>query len=109
MRNKCEFVSPFYYSNCLFEAIRAKIANPKIKLYFCKPYRKPTGAIGSLHVLWEDDNYSYDFSDGNWEDNGKFWQYFLYKGCIRRWPKDFARKFSSMRNRTAKKSWRKKK
>lgn len=98
-RKDCKIISEGYYSNCLIEAIKAKIRNPSIKLHFCKPYRKPNGRIGSMHILWEDDNYSYDFSDIDWSDNGHFWQYFWYKGYIRQWPKDFAKKFSSKRNR----------
>lgn len=108
-RDDCEIISKLYYSNCLIEAIRAKIKNPKVRLYFCLPYRMPSGQIRSSHVVWDDGKFSYDFSDQNWSDTGKFWQYFWYKGCIRRWSLDFAKSFSIRRNRMAKKSWRRRK
>lgn len=99
-------ITNFYYSNCWIEAIKAKLKNPSIKLYVCNPYKGLSGDIRSGHVMWEDENYSYDFSDENWDDFGKFWQYFWYRGCIRQWPKNFAKEFSEKRNRMAKKSWK---
>lgn len=105
MNMDCEIISAFYYSNCLLEALKAKVLNPRTELHFCLPYKRPSRGIGSSHVLWEDDDYSYDFSDEEWDDSGKFWQYFWYRGCIRRWPKEFAGSFSAKRNRMAKKSW----
>lgn len=40
MASKYEIVSKEYRSNCMVEAIKAKIRNPKVKIYFCKPIIK---------------------------------------------------------------------
>ena len=92
MRHQDKIISEEFYSNCLFEAIKAKLKNPKVKLYFRKPYLSGLH-IRSMHVLWEDEDYSYDFSDGDYDDSQVFWKYFWHKGYIRRWRKDFARRF----------------
>lgn len=96
-KNTCQFITKEYYSNCIIEALKAKIKNRKVKLYFCPPYRKKTGKIASMHVVWEDENFSYDFSDLDWSDNGHWWQCFWYKGLVRRWPKEFAKDYFAFR------------
>lgn len=96
---KGQIITNEFSSNCLIEAIKAKCKNPKdVKLYFCWPYIKPTGGLGSMHLLWEDKNYSYDFSDAEYSDNHSFIELFWYRGYIRRWPKGFARRFAKHRN-----------
>lgn len=104
-KTDCEFLTKFYYSNCVVEMIKAKIKNPRLKIYLCLPY-VVENRIRSIHIMWQDENYSYDFSDENWEDDRSFWCYFWYKGVIRRWPKNFAETFSERRNRFAKRTWR---
>ena len=32
-----KIISDEYYSNCMIEAIKAKLHNPQVKVYFCKP------------------------------------------------------------------------
>lgn len=95
--NTYEIIRGPYYSNCIIEALKAKLKNLHTKFYLCMPYKKKSGKIGSMHALWEDDNYSYDFSDIDWSDNKGWWSYFWYEGYIRRWPKEFARDYKEYR------------
>lgn len=89
-----KYVPPAYYSNCLIEAIKAKLKNPKIKLYLCKPT-----STQSFHIMWDDGYHTYDFSDFPERDvHLKWFQCLVYKGCIRRFKSGFAKKYSKIRN-----------
>lgn len=92
-----EVVSKNYMSNCLIEAIKAKIKHPlRVHLYFCKP--QWGNHFQNLHVMWDDGEYSYDFSDVL--DTQLFWwECFLYLGHIRRFKSGMAQKYSGFRNR----------
>lgn len=93
---KRKIISEEFYSNCLVEALKAKFKNPAIKIYFRPPYIKNNGRISSMHFMWEDANFSYDFVDSEYSG---FWKYFWHSGYICQWPKDFARRFTSYRPR----------
>lgn len=93
-----KIVSKKYYSNCLIEAIKAKIRNPKtVKIYFCKPRITENGHFQMLHFMWTDGIADYDFSDLN--NNEKHWyQTFLFCGCIRKFQLGFAKRYTEYRN-----------
>ena len=46
----------YFYSNCLIEAIKAKIENPKVKITVI-----PRGGRGLTHFLWSDGEYDDGF------------------------------------------------
>lgn len=94
---KPEYITPTYKSNCLFEAIRAKCTNPKIKIYFCKPRITENKHFQMCHFMWCDGINSYDFSDDE-SCNLPWYKCFLFNGKIRKFDKDFAEKYSSCRN-----------
>ena len=77
--------SKIFYSNCLIEAIKAKIRDPKnVKILIVpkKLNRERTGrsSIG-FHCFWKIGDLVYDFKC---ESNVKyFWQMLLFKGYIR--------------------------
>lgn len=76
-----EKISKIFYSNCLFEALKAKIRDPKnVKILFVPKKLNGRNRIG-FHCFWKKDNLVYDFKC---ESNVKyFWQLFLFKGYIR--------------------------
>lgn len=47
-----------YYSNCLIEALKAKLSNPEVKIvYIASKYN-----ISHFpHILWSDSKHDYDF------------------------------------------------
>lgn len=98
MTKPFEYISDFYYSNCMIEALKAKIRNPsKVRVYFCKPdFRK--GHFQFIHFMWDDEDASYDFSDCE-EDRLPLYKLFFFKGKIRRFKHGFAEKYSKQRNR----------
>lgn len=94
---KFDYVSSVYKSNCLIEVMKAKIHNPHIKIYFCKPSFQ-NKFLQMPHFMWSDGIFDYDFSDE--ENNPLPWyQCFWFSGRIRRFRFGFARKYSEMRNR----------
>lgn len=94
---KYEVVSKNYLSNCLIEAIKAKLRHPKtVKLYFCKP--KWGIHFQNLHVMWDDGEYSYDFSD-TLDTQLLWWECFLYLGHIRKFKQGTSERYSKFRNR----------
>lgn len=97
MKNRYDIVSKAYISNCFIEVIKAKIKNPKIKIYFCRPRIALNRRFQMFHFMWCDGKYSYDFSDLD-DCRGHWYQDVLFKGYIRRFEKDFAEKYSKYRN-----------
>lgn len=65
-----------FYSNCLIEAVKAKLRNPKIKMMYCPAY---FNEVPCPHWMWTDGSKEYDFSTGllHW------WQWIWHKGRIR--------------------------
>lgn len=53
------YISEYFYSNCLIEAIKAKIRHPiKIKIKYI-PAR--LNEVFCPHLMWHDGEYTYDF------------------------------------------------
>lgn len=77
-------ISKVFYSNCLFEALKAKIKDPKnVKILIVpKKLSKRDGRTRrGFHCFWKIGDLVYDFKC---ESNVKyFWQMFLFKGYIR--------------------------
>jgi len=73
--NELKEISRYFYSNCLVEAIKAKIRNPKVKII--------THHISGTkipHFLWENgENYLYDFGA-----DSRICTPLMFKGCIRK-------------------------
>ena len=98
-RENFRYVSPEYVSNCLIEAVKAKLKDPRrVKLYFCKPTFAPDYQM--FHFMWSDGKADYDFSDCG---HGKtpWYRCLLFKGQIRQFKPGFAARYSSMRNKGA--------
>lgn len=75
---KDEKRSKTFYSNCLIEAIKAKLKNKNTKIIFVP--KKFNDSIG-FHCFWKIDDLIYDFKC---ESNVKhYWQMLLFKGYIR--------------------------
>lgn len=73
-----------YWSNCLIEAIRAKVKNSKEIKIIHLPARD--NEIYCVHFMWHDlrDNMIYDFHSIN--DHDYWWNFILFKGYIRKRP-----------------------
>lgn len=51
-----------YYSNCLIEALRAKIKDPYGVKLRCLPAKQ--NEVFIPHIMWEDSKHTYDFYTG---------------------------------------------
>lgn len=94
--SKYEIISREYYSNCLIEVIKAKIKNPSIKIYFCKP-KFEHGKFQMFHFMWSDGKADYDFSDIG-IDPLPLHRMLLFKGAIRKFKRGFAKRYSVRQN-----------
>lgn len=95
-RENFQCVTPEYVSNCLIEAVKAKLKDPRrVKLYFCKPNKRRM-----FHFMWSDGAADYDFSDAYCE-NEKFCVRPLFRGRIRRFKLGFAARYCALRNKGA--------
>ena len=92
-----EIISNEYYSNCIVEAIKAKLKNHKVKIYFCKP-RITENGLQMCHFMWSDGTADYDFSDFE-ENELPLYKILFFKGAIRKFKLGFAEKYSKSRNR----------
>lgn len=93
--NAFEYVSPEYVSNCLIEAVKAKLKDWKhVTIFFCYP-----GKQQFCHFMWSDTRKqkSYDFSDSSPHDL-PWYKCLLFRGCIREFNFEFARQYSELRN-----------
>lgn len=82
----------------MIEALKAKLKNPEIKIFFCKPIFK-NGHFQNLHFMWSDGKADYDFSDlKELPEDEKMLSYILFKGAIRRFELGFAERYSKYRN-----------
>lgn len=93
---KCTFITKQYYSNCLVEAIKAKLKNKSVKIFFCKP--QTINSFQLCHFMWTDGKADYDFSDKGIEDL-PWYRSFWFKGAIRKFDLGFASRYSMQRNR----------
>ena len=62
-------------SNCLFEAIKAKIRNPSVKILYCPAF---LNEIPCPHFMWLDGDTEYEFKCGRI----KWYQWIWHKGEI---------------------------
>lgn len=100
---KFEIISKEYFSNCMIEALKAKIRNPNVKIYFCKPRITKNGNFQMFHFMWSDGMADYDFSD--FEENGlPPYKNLFFKGAIRKFELGFAEKYTKYRNGRKKKA-----
>lgn len=80
-------VSKDYYSNCLIEAIKAKLKNPKVKITYVSPF---VNEVFCPHFLWSDGKNDYDFGV---ERHLKWYEILLFKGHIRQWKLGFNERY----------------
>lgn len=75
-----------FYSNCLIEALKAKIKNPsKVSITYV-----PKSEKGSCHFMWTDGEHDYDFSV---ERPIKWYEALLFKGEIKQRALGFNEKY----------------
>ena len=94
------YVSPECVSNCMIEAIKAKLRNPRcVRIYFCKPHIMENSHFQMCHFMWTDGKADYDFSDD--ENRVMPWyKCLLFKGRIRQFRLGFAARYTATRNRS---------
>ena len=90
-------VSKEYYSNCMIEAVRAKLHNPAVKIYFCKPRITENGHFQMFHFMWSDGQADYDFSNLE-EQEPVSHGIFVFRGAVRKFNLGFAETYSTYRN-----------
>ena len=85
-----------FYSNCLIEALKAKIRHPfKVKITFI-----PKSEKGSCHFMWSDGEADYDFGV---ERNIKWYEAWWFKGEIRKYSLGFNKKYKEQMRKRYKK------
>lgn len=94
---KAERSSEDFYSNCLIEAVKAKIKDPKhIKLFVCWPMYNQAFCP---HVMWSDGKADYDF--GTYEFIPLFRAWTIHRGHIRKRALGFAQKYIDTQKKQA--------
>jgi hypothetical protein len=77
-----------FYSNCLIQAIKAKIKNPKkVKITYISPFKNE---IFCPHFMWSDGIDDYDFTSNT---ISKWYQEYWFKGYIRKRTLGFNEKY----------------
>lgn len=74
-------------SNCVLEAIKAKIKNRKIKIIYLPA---KINVVKCPHIMWTDGINDYDFGTNKKISS---LQYFWYNGAIRIFPQGYAQKY----------------
>ena len=86
---KTEIIKGPFYSNCLLEATKAKLKNPKkIKITLV-----PKSEARCPHFLWSDGKYDYDFGAER-----KIKCYLFFKGYIRKRTLGFNEEYKKRMN-----------
>lgn len=89
MSKKFEIISKDFYSNCLIEAVKAKLKDWKhIKITYISPF---DNKVFCPHFLWSDGKYDYDFGNAGGDKNILNWT--LHKGHIRKRGLGFNQKY----------------
>ena len=89
-----EYVSGEYCSNCLIEAVKAKLKDwPRVKIYFCKPTRSRM-----FHFMWTDGSADFDFSDNGVNGELPWYKCLRFQGRVRRFKLGFAADYAAYRN-----------
>lgn len=86
---KHEKVSDYFYSNCLIEALKAKIKNPSNVVITYVPRSEK----GTPHFLWSDGVADFDFGV---DERLEWWQILFFKGCIRKRNLGFNEKYKKL-------------
>lgn len=74
----------YFYSNCLIEALKAKIKNPfKVKIKYMPAH---LNEVFCPHLMWHDGEYTYDFYTSG---RLKWYQVLWHKGHIRKSEYDY--------------------
>ena len=92
-----EIISKEYRSNCMIEAIKEKMKNKKVKIYFCKPRITENGNFQMFHFMWSDGKYDYDFSNTN-DEKMPWYKVLYFNGYIRKFELGFAKEYTRYRN-----------
>ena len=80
-------ISKDFYSNCLLEALKAKLKNPKVKITYVSPF---ANEVFCPHFLWSDGKSDYDFGI---ERPLKLHERLWFKGHIRQRALGFNEKY----------------
>lgn len=75
-----------YWSNCIIEAIRAKLKDPAIRLIMIWPWQND---VWCPHIMWTDGHFEYDFHAHDVPMLGWVW----HRGKIRTKPMGWARSY----------------
>lgn len=103
---KTERVSKDFYSNCLIEAIRAKLQDPKnVKIFICWPIYNEAPCP---HVMWSNGEADYDFGTSDFIPIIFAWT--IHRGHIRKRKLGYAQHYIDIRKKLyerRKKQWEK--
>ena len=88
-----EIIKGPFWSNCLFEAVKAKIKHP----FMVKVTIVPRSEANCPHFLWSDGEYDYDFGV---ERRLTGIQILLFRGYIRRRKLGFNKKYKERMRRS---------
>ena len=88
-----EIIKGPFWSNCLFEAVKAKIKHP----FMVKMTIVPRSEANCPHFLWSDGEYDYDFGV---ERRLTGVQILLFRGYIRRHKLGFNKKYKERMRRS---------
>lgn len=91
------FVTGEFSSNCFIEAVKAKLQDKNVKIYFCKPRITENGNFQMAHFMWTNGKADYDFSDDE-RDELPWYKCFYFRGAIREFECGFAKRYSIYRN-----------
>ena len=93
MSEKFEIISRDFYSNCLIEAIKAKLRDwQHIKITCVSPF---DNEVFCPHLLWSDGKYDYDFGNEEKGDQGIL-NWTLHKGHIRKRGLGFNQRYKNV-------------
>ena len=88
-------VSGDFYSNCLIEAVKAKLKDPEhVKIYICWPRYNEAPCP---HVMWSDGVADYDFGTSDYIPN--FFAWTIHKGHIRKRRLGSAKRYIAFRKK----------
>lgn len=80
----------YFYSNCLFQALKAKLKNPKqVKITYVSPF---DNEVFCPHFLWTDGKNDYDFGI---ERHLPLYKVLFFKGHIRKRNLGFNQKYKN--------------
>lgn len=67
----------YFYSNCFFEMVKAKIKNPKVKVMYLPAF---LNEVPCPHWMWLDEDGEHDF---HYQGKLPWYKWFWHKGYIR--------------------------